>query len=69
MGLPAGQPTFCAKGECKMKMPKLISVWCLVLFFLWYGLAQFVPALAGGFFPFIAGLLALGVAVFTFLGM
>jgi hypothetical protein len=52
-----------------MKMPKLISTWCLVLFFLWYGLMSFVPALAGGFFPFIAGLLALGVAVFTFLGM
>ena len=52
-----------------MKMPKAISTWCLVLFFLLFGLAQFVPALAGGFFPFIWGILALGVAVFTFLGM
>ena len=52
-----------------MKMPKSIATWCLIVFFLWFGLMEFVPALAGGFFPFVAGLLALGVAVFTFLGM
>ncbi|MFH1183712.1 MAG: hypothetical protein V1755_01565 [Chloroflexota bacterium] len=51
-----------------MSMPKSIATWCTILFFLWYGLAQFVPGLMGGFFPFIAGLLALGIAVFTFLG-
>jgi hypothetical protein len=51
-----------------MAMPKSIAIWCTILFFLWYGLAQFVPALMGGFFPFIAGILALGIAVFTFLG-
>jgi hypothetical protein len=51
-----------------MSMPKSIAIWCTILFFLWFGLAQFVPSLAGGFFPFIAGLLALGIAVFTFLG-
>ena len=60
---------FLPKENHEMKMPKTISGWCMVLFFLWYGLAAFVPALAGGFFPTLAGLLALGVAVFTFLGM
>jgi len=51
-----------------MSMPKAISDWCLILFFLLFGLAQFVPGLAGGFFPFIWGLLALGFVVFRFLG-
>jgi hypothetical protein len=51
-----------------MMMPKTIAGWCTVLFFLWYGLAQFVPMLMGGFFPFIGGLLALGIAVFTVMG-
>jgi hypothetical protein len=60
---------FSPKENHEMKMPKTIAGWCMVLFFLWYGLAAFVPALAGGFFPTLAGLLALGVAVFTFLGM
>jgi len=50
-----------------MAMPKTIAGWCTVLFFLWYGLAAFVPALAGGFFLMLGGILALGIAVFTFL--
>jgi hypothetical protein len=53
----------------KMNMPKTIAGWCMILFFLFFGLAAFVPALAGGFFPFLIGLLALATAVFTFLGM
>ena len=52
-----------------MKMANKVSTWCMVLFFLLTGLAAFVPTLAGGFFPMLTGLLALGVAVFTFLGM
>ncbi len=52
-----------------MKMPKSIATWCLVLFLLLFGLAAFIPALAGGFFPMLTALLALGAAVFTFLGM
>lgn len=52
-----------------MKMPKTISGWCMILFFLLFGLGAFVPALAGGIFGTIEALLALGVAVFTFLGM
>ena len=51
-----------------MMLPKTISGWCLWLFFLWYGLAAFIPALAGGFFPFLAGILALGYAVFALIG-
>jgi hypothetical protein len=51
-----------------MSMPKTISGWCLTLFFLWYGLAAFVPAFAGGFFPMIAGILALGYVVFSVMG-
>ena len=50
----------------KMSLPKTISGWCLWLFFLWYGLSQFVTL---PFTPFVIGILALGYAVFTFLGM
>ena len=49
-------------------MSKSFATWCTIVFFLWYGLAMFVPSLTGGFFTYIAGLLALGIAVFTFLG-
>ena len=48
-----------------MSMPKTIAGWCTVLFFLLYGIAAFVA------FPLsaqILGILALGAAVFTFLG-
>jgi len=47
-----------------MRMPSSIATWCLILFFLFYGLAQFglaIPAI-------IMGLLALGVAVFSLVG-
>ena len=47
-----------------MRMPSSIATWCLILFFLFYGLAQFglaIPAL-------IMGLLALGVAIFSLIG-
>jgi len=55
-----------AKGEYKMSMPKTIAGWCTVLFFLFYGLAAFIPAAAS--MPWLTGILALGAAVFTFLG-
>ena len=51
-----------------MAMPKSIALWCTILFFLWQGLAQFVPTLIGGFFPFISGSLAFGFTVFSFRG-
>ena len=47
-----------------MRMPTSIATWCLILFFLLYGLSAFglgIPAI-------ILGLLALGVAIFTFIG-
>jgi hypothetical protein len=51
-----------------MKMPATISGWCLLLFFLWYGLGAFVPALMAAPFPMIGGILALGYAVLSLLG-
>jgi hypothetical protein len=48
-----------------MVMPKTLAGWCTVLFFLFYGINAFF---ALSFFPWLIGLLALGVAVFTFIG-
>jgi hypothetical protein len=48
-----------------MKTPNTIAGWCTVLFFLVYGVAAFVPIPASGM---ILGILALGAAIFTFLG-
>jgi hypothetical protein len=45
-------------------MPNSISAWCLILFFLLYGLSAFGLAIPG----MILGLLALGVAIFTLIG-
>jgi len=47
-----------------MRMPNSIATWCLILFFLLYGLSAFGLALPG----LILGLLALGVAIFTLIG-
>ncbi len=55
-----------SKESVKMKMPKKLAEWCTVLFFLLFGVMSFWA------FPFsgpIVGILALGAAVFTFLGM
>ncbi len=51
-----------------MKMPKTISAWCTVLFFLFFGLES-LGVLAGSPWSLIVGILALAVAVLTFLGM
>ena len=51
-----------------MMMPKSLAAWCTALFFLWYGLGVFVPALMAAPITYVGALLALGVAVFTFLG-
>jgi hypothetical protein len=45
-------------------MPNSLSAWCLILFFLLYGLSAFGLAIPG----IILGLLALGVAIFTLIG-
>jgi hypothetical protein len=47
-----------------MRMPNSLSAWCLILFFLFYGLSAFGLAIPGA----ILGLLALGVAIFTLIG-
>ena len=47
-----------------MRMPNSIATWCLILFFLFYGLQAFGLAIPG----VILALLALGVAIFTLIG-
>ncbi len=44
---------------------KSLATWCAILFFLVFGINTFVAIPSGGV---IAGVLALGVAVFMFLG-
>ncbi len=51
-----------------MVMPKSLAAWCTALFFLWYGLSAFVPALMASPMSLVGAILALGAAVFTFLG-
>jgi hypothetical protein len=43
----------------------IVADWLTVLFLLWYGLKQFVPALGKGSFPYIGGVIALAAALFT----
>jgi hypothetical protein len=45
------------------------STICLVLFFLWYGLSEFVPALKSDMFMKVGAVLALLVAVLTAISM
>lgn len=47
-----------------MKMPKALSTWFMVLFFLFAALAAFGVFSSG----ILTGILALGAAVFLFLG-
>ena len=51
-----------------MNMPKSIAAWCTILFFLWFGLGVFVPALMASPLSYVLGILALGAGVFTLLG-
>ena len=45
----------------------IIADYFAVAFFLWYGLKKFIPALDKGFAPYIEAVIALCVAIFTFL--
>jgi hypothetical protein len=45
------------------------STICLVLFFLWYGLSEFVPALKSDMFMKVGAVLAILVAVLTVIKM
>ena len=47
-----------------MRMPNSLSAWCLILFFLLYGLSAFGLTIPG----ILLGILALGVAIFTLIG-
>ena len=44
-----------------------IADWCTILFFLWFGLKTFIPALDKGFFSTLGGILALAAAIATIL--
>jgi hypothetical protein len=57
------------KGECIMFMGWAFSTIVLVLFFLWYGLAEFVPALKTDMWMKVAAVLALLIAVLNLLHM
>ncbi len=48
-----------------MKLPKTISGWCTLLFFLFAGIGSFVALPFGAM---LTGIFALGVVVFTLLG-
>ena len=50
-----------------MKMPSKISTWCMILFFLFVGLAAFKITFGGSLFGTLTGIFALGSAVFLFL--
>jgi hypothetical protein len=43
----------------------IIADWFTILFLLWFGLKQFIPALDKGFFPYVGGVIALAAALFT----
>lgn len=45
----------------------VVADWFTILFFLWYGLKQFIPALGKSFFPYVGGVLAIGAALFIYL--
>jgi len=47
----------------------VLGAWALMLFFLWYGLAAFVPALNTDMFKKVGGVLALIYAVVALLGL
>jgi len=46
-----------------------LGAWCIALFFVWYGLAAFVPALNTDMFKKIGAVLALVGGVLSVLGL
>ena len=54
------------KGECEMATR---GAWCMALFFVWYGLAAFVPALNTDMFRKIAAVLAVVGGVLSVIGL
>ena len=49
-----------------MNLPKSLSTWCMIVYFLLAGLAAFIPAAAS--MPWLMGIFALGAAVFLLIG-
>ena len=47
----------------------VIADWLTVLFLLWFGLKQFVPALDSGVFRYVGGVLALAAALLIVLSI
>lgn len=52
----------------KVRTPKTVSGWCMWLFFLVVGLGV-IPAVGGLIPAFVAPVLALAYAIFSFIGM
>jgi hypothetical protein len=52
-----------------MTLPASIAAWSLWIFFLWYGLAAFIPALNTDTFKKVGAVLALAFVLFSLLGM
>jgi hypothetical protein len=46
-----------------------LAGWCTILFFLWYGLSAFVPALNTDMFKKVGAVLAILIAVLTLVKM
>jgi hypothetical protein len=57
-------PSSLRKGEVAVDY-SIVADWFTILFLLWYGLKQFIPALGKGFFPYVGGVVALAAALFT----
>jgi hypothetical protein len=55
-----------SKGECEMGT---LGAWCIALFFVWYGLAAFVPALKTDMFSKIGAVLAVVGGVLSVIGL
>lgn len=47
----------------------VIADWLTILFFLWFGLKTFIPALDQGAFRTLGAILALGAAIFIALSV
>ncbi len=45
----------------------MIADWLTILFFLWFGLKTFIPALDKGYFAMLGGIIALGAAITIFI--
>ncbi len=52
-----------------MNLPTSLANGCVWLFFLWYGLSAFIPALNSDMFKKLGAVFALGVFLFSVLGM